>query len=112
MSDYTTKYSEITFKDIQSFRGEYPKRLWLLLLVEILGRFCFYAMCGILTILMVYQLFMLGCEALLRYGASQLFMYIFIFLGGIFADKILELKKNNIFFGGALLTIGGNALLY
>ena len=41
----------------------------------------------------------------LQYGATQAFVYAFPFIGGLFADKILGLRKS-LFWGGVLMIVG------
>jgi POT family proton-dependent oligopeptide transporter len=41
----------------------------------------------------------------LQYGATQAWVYAFTFIGGLFADKILGLRKS-LFWGGILMIIG------
>lgn len=97
---------------IQNFKGQYPKQLWYLFLVEMWERFCFYGMRGVLTIFMADQILGLALsdkEANLKYGAIQAFVYAFTFIGGIFADKILGFRKSLLF--GALVMIAGNLII-
>lgn len=104
--------SDPALEAIQNFKGQYPKQLWHLFLVEMWERFCFYGMRGVLTIFMADQLLGLALsdkEANLKYGAIQAFVYAFTFIGGIFADKILGFKKSLVF--GALVMIAGNMLI-
>jgi POT family proton-dependent oligopeptide transporter len=100
---------EYTLKNIQNFKGKYPKQLWYLFLTEMWERFCFYGMRGVLAIFMVSQLSLTDKESNLKYGAIQAFVYAFTFIGGIFADKILGFKKS-LFFGGIVM-ISGNLII-
>jgi POT family proton-dependent oligopeptide transporter len=100
---------EYTLKNIQNFKGKYPKQLWYLFLTEMWERFCFYGMRGVLAIFMVSQLSLTDKESNLKYGAIQAFVYAFTFIGGIFADKILGFKKS-LFFGGVVM-IAGNLII-
>lgn len=95
----------LTIEEIQNFKGNYPKQLWALFMVEMWERFCFYGMRGVLTVFMVDQLFLKDDAANLQYGAIQAFVYAFTFIGGIFADKILGFKKS-LFFGGIVMILG------
>ena len=95
----------ITIEKIQDFKGNYPKQLWALFMVEMWERFCFYGMRGVLTVFMVDQLFLKDDAANLQYGAIQAFVYAFTFIGGIFADKILGFRKS-LFFGGIIMILG------
>ena len=97
--------STITIEEIQDFKGNYPKQLWSLFMVEMWERFCFYGMRGVLTVFMVDQLFLKDDAANLQYGAIQAFVYAFTFIGGIFADKVLGFKKS-LFFGGIVMILG------
>jgi POT family proton-dependent oligopeptide transporter len=68
-------------------------------------RFCFYGMRGMLVVFMVGHLGMNERVANLQYGATQAWVYAFTFIGGLFADKILGLRKS-LFWGGILMIIG------
>jgi len=57
-------------------------------------RFSFYGMRGMLVFFMVHQLGLDEVESNLQYGATQAFVYAFTFIGGLFADKILGLRKS------------------
>src|SRR6185295_8210700 len=94
-----------TLEEIQSFQGKYPKQLWYLFFSEMWERFCFYGMRGMLTFFMISQLMMPEGKAQLQYGATQAFVYAFTFIGGLFADKILGLRKS-LFWGGILMIVG------
>ena len=96
---------EITLEQIQNFKGKYPKQLWYLFFSEMWERFCFYGMRGMLVIFMVGHLGMNEEVANLQYGATQAWVYAFTFIGGLFADKILGLRKS-LFLGGILMIIG------
>jgi POT family proton-dependent oligopeptide transporter len=99
----------ITLEQIQNFKGNYPKQLWYLFLVEMWERFCFYGMRGVLAVFMVDQLGLVEGKANLQYGAVQAFVYAFTFIGGIFADKVLGFKKSLLF--GGIVMILGNLLI-
>jgi POT family proton-dependent oligopeptide transporter len=60
---------------------------------------------GMLVIFMVGHLGMNEEVANLQYGATQAWVYAFTFIGGLFADKILGLRKS-LFWGGILMIIG------
>ena len=112
MIDPTTPSQVPTLEEIQNFKGNYPKQLWYLFLVEMWERFCFYGMRGVLTIFMADKLLGLALsdkDANLKYGAIQAFVYAFTFIGGIFADKILGFKKSLLF--GATVMILGNLII-
>lgn len=94
-----------TIEDIKDFKGKYPKQLWYLFFSEMWERFCFYGMRGMLVIFMVNHLSMDEEVANLQYGATQAWVYAFTFIGGLFADKILGLRKS-LFWGGILMIIG------
>jgi POT family proton-dependent oligopeptide transporter len=94
-----------TIEEIQNFKGKYPKQLWYLFFSEMWERFCFYGMRGMLVIFMVNHLMMDERTANLQYGATQAWVYAFTFIGGLFADKILGLRKS-LFWGGILMIIG------
>lgn len=98
--------SELTLEQIQTFEGKYPKQLWNLFMIEMWERFCFYGMRGMLTVFMVKQLLLNDEAANLQYGAIQAFVYAFTFIGGLFADKILGLRKSLVW-GAILMIIGG-----
>ena len=97
--------STITLEQIQNFKGKYPKQLWYLFFSEMWERFCFYGMRGMLVVFMVSHLGMNEKVANLQYGATQAWVYAFTFIGGLFADKILGLRKS-LFWGGILMIIG------
>ncbi len=92
-------------EQIQNFKGKYPKQLWYLFFSEMWERFCFYGMRGMLVVFMVGQLGMNEKIANLQYGATQAWVYAFTFIGGLFADKILGLRKS-LFWGGMLMIVG------
>ena len=94
-----------TIQDIQNFKGKYPKQLWYLFFSEMWERFCFYGMRGMLVVFMVNHLAMDEKTANLQYGATQAWVYAFTFIGGLFADKILGLRKS-LFWGGLLMILG------
>ena len=94
-----------TIEQIQNFKGKYPKQLWYLFFSEMWERFCFYGMRGMLVVFMVSHLAMDEKTANLQYGATQAWVYAFTFIGGLFADKILGLRKS-LFWGGILMIIG------
>jgi proton-dependent oligopeptide transporter, POT family len=95
----------LTIDQIQNFKGKYPKQLWYLFFSEMWERFSFYGMRGMLAVFMVSQLKMDETTANLQYGATQAWVYAFTFIGGLFADKILGLRKS-LFWGGILMIIG------
>ena len=95
----------LTIEQIQNFKGKYPKQLWYLFFSEMWERFSFYGMRGMLAVFMVSQLMMDEKTTNLQYGATQAFVYAFPFIGGLFADKILGLRKS-LFWGGLLMIIG------
>lgn len=92
-------------KQIQDFKGKYPKQLWALFFTEMWERFCFYGLRGMLTVFMVTELLINEKDANLQYGAIQAFIYAFTFIGGLFADKILGFRKS-LFWGGLLMIAG------
>lgn len=94
-----------TIEEIQNFKGKYPKQLWYLFFSEMWERFSFYGMRGMLTVFMVSQLTMNETTANLQYGATQAWVYAFTFIGGLFADKILGLRRS-LFWGGLLMIVG------
>lgn len=96
---------QLTIEEIQNFEGKYPKQLWHLFFSEMWERFSFYGMRGMLVFFMVHQLSMNEVVANLQYGATQAFVYAFTFVGGLFADKILGLRKS-LFWGGLLMIVG------
>ena len=96
---------KLTKEQIQNFKGKYPKQLWYLFFSEMWERFSFYGMRGMLAVFMVNQLMMDEKTTNLQYGATQAFVYAFPFIGGLFADKILGLRKS-LFWGGLLMIVG------
>src|SRR5690242_599767 len=104
--------AQLTLEQIQDFKGKYPKQLWYLFFSEMWERFCFYGMRGMLVLFMVDKVAGLSMKddvANLQYGATQAFVYAFTFIGGLFADKILGLRKS-LFWGGILM-IAGSCIL-
>jgi proton-dependent oligopeptide transporter, POT family len=95
----------VDLSHIQDFDGKYPKQLWYLFFSEMWERFCFYGMRGMLVVFMVSQLAMNEETANLQYGATQAWVYAFTFIGGLFADKILGLRRS-LFWGGILMIVG------
>jgi proton-dependent oligopeptide transporter, POT family len=100
-----------SIEEIQNFKGKYPKQLWYLFFSEMWERFCFYGMRGMLVVFMVNHLAMDEKTANLQYGATQAWVYAFTFIGGLFADKILGLRKS-LFWGGILMIIGSVILAF
>ncbi|WP_313807429.1 peptide MFS transporter [Flavobacterium sp.] len=94
-----------SIEQIQDFKGKYPKQLWYLFFSEMWERFSFYGMRGMLVVFMVSQLSMGEATANLQYGATQAWVYAFTFIGGLFADKILGLRRS-LFWGGLLMIVG------
>lgn len=92
-------------ESLQNFKGTYPKLLFPLFFSEMWERFCFYGMRGMLAVFMAENLGMGEVTANLQYGATQAFVYGFTFVGGLFADKILGLRRS-LFWGGILMIIG------
>ena len=88
---------ELTLEEIQNFKGKYPKQIWSLFFSEMWERFCFYGMRGMLVFFMIDQLKMAEGQSQLQYAAIQAFVYAFTFVGGLFADKILD--SGNHYFG-------------
>ena len=103
--------NQATLADIQNFKGKYPKQLWYLFFSEMWERFAFYGMRGMLVFFMTHELMMKDKEANLQYGATQAFVYAFTFIGGLFADKILGLRKS-LFWGGLLMIVGSAILAF
>lgn len=101
----------MTIEQIQDFKGKYPKQLWYLFFSEMWERFSFYGMRGMLAVFMVSQLKMDETTANLQYGATQAWVYAFTFIGGLFADKILGLRKS-LFWGGILMIVGSVILAF
>lgn len=101
----------LTLEQIQDFKGKYPKQLWYLFFSEMWERFSFYGMRGMLAVFMVSQLKMDETTANLQYGATQAWVYAFTFIGGLFADKILGLRKS-LFWGGILMIVGSVILAF
>jgi len=66
---------------------------------------------GMLVVFMVSHLAMDEKTANLQYGATQAWVYAFTFIGGLFADKILGLRKS-LFWGGILMIIGSLILAF
>ena len=79
--------------------GRMPRQIPYIIGNEACERFSFYGMRGMLAVFMVSQLNMDETTANLQYGATQAWVYAFTFIGGLFADKILGLRKS-LFWGG------------
>lgn len=105
------QHQQQTLSEIQDFKGKYPKQLWYLFFSEMWERFSFYGMRGMLVYFMVYEMLMKEDVAQLQYGATQAFVYAFTFIGGLFADKILGLRKS-LFWGGILMIVGSCILAF
>ena len=101
-----TEQQVAELNQIQSFQGKYPRQLWHLFMIEMWERFCFYGMRGMLAVFMVEQLKLSEPDANRQYGAIQAFIYAFTFIGGLFADKILGLRKSLVW-GAIMMIIGG-----
>src|SRR3989344_6905465 len=97
--------TDTSLEEIQNFKGKYPKQLWYLFFSEMLERFSFYGMRGMLVVFMTTKLAMNEEVANLQYGATQAFVYAFTFVGGLLADRILGYRKS-LFWGGLLMIVG------
>lgn len=100
---------------IYNNRHLHPKALFVLFFAEMWERFSYYGMRALLMLYMVKVLFeSLGTGAADTraygiYGSYTAMVYLFPFIGGILADKILGFRKA-IIFGGILMMAGHFAL--
>src|SRR6185436_4432542 len=94
-----------TLEEIQSFKGKYPKQLYLLFFTEMWERFTFYGNRALLLLFMVNYLHFDDVKGNIIYGAYQSLIYAMPVLGGMLADKILG-QRRSIIWGGILLAVG------
>lgn len=94
-----------TLEEIQSFKGKYPKQLYLLFFTEMWERFTFYGNRALLILFMVNYLHFDDVKGNIIYGVYQSLIYAMPVLGGMLADKILG-QRRSIIWGGVLLAIG------
>lgn len=97
--------SSATLEEIQSFKGKYPKQLYLLFFTEMWERFTFYGNRALLILFMVNYLHFDDVKGNIIYGVYQSLIYAMPVLGGMLADKILG-QRRSIIWGGVLLAIG------
>lgn len=106
----------LTLAEIQSFKGKYPKQIYVLFFTEMWERFTFYGMRALLIVFMTSQLTQAGmglnfpdAKANLTYGAYQALVYTMPVFGGILADRLLGFRRS-ILWGGILMVIGNFTL--
>lgn len=98
-----------TLDEIQSFKGKYPKQLWILFFTEMWERFTFYGMRALLMLFMTSQMHFDDAKANLTYGAYQAFVYTMPLWGGWLADRLIGQRKS-VLLGGILMAIGNFTL--
>lgn len=98
-----------TIEQIQSFKGKYPKQLFLLFFTEMWERFTFYGMRALLILFMVSQLSYPDEKANLIYGSYQALVYAMPVFGGMLADRLMGFRRA-IVWGGILMMIGNFTL--
>jgi proton-dependent oligopeptide transporter, POT family len=94
-----------TLEEIQSFKGKYPKQLWMLFFAEMWERFTFYGMRALLMLFMTQQMHFEDNKANLTYGAYQAFVYTMPLWGGWLADRLIG-QRIAILWGGIMMAIG------
>ena len=92
-------------------RKTHPGALFVLFAAEMWERFSYYGMRALLTLYMAKVLFvdmgqsMADTKALAIYGSYTSMVYLFPFIGGMVADKILGFRRT-IVIGGVLMMLG------
>lgn len=99
----------LTLQEIQSFKGKYPKQLYLLFMTEMWERFTFYGMRALLILFMTKELTFADEKANLTYGAYQALVYAMPVFGGMLADRLMGFRRA-IVWGGILMAIGNFTL--
>ena len=102
---------QISIQEIQSFKGKYPKQLYLLFFTEMWERFTFYGMRALLILYMTKVFHYGDAKANLIYGTQQSLIYAMMIFGGLLADKILGYRKS-ILWGGILMIFGSFMLAF
>ena len=109
---------QLSIQEIQSFKGKYPKQLYLLFFTEMWERFTFYGMRTLLVAYMISAFHFTETKAYLIYGTQQSLIYAMMIFGGLLADKILGCRKSILWggilmvFGSFLLAVRGEAFFY
>lgn len=102
----------LTIDEIQSFKGKYPKQLYLLFMTEMWERFTFYGMRALLILFMTsgysFPKFE-DAKANLTYGAYQALVYTMPVFGGMLADRLMGFRRA-IVWGGILMVLGNFTL--
>lgn len=109
---------QLSIQEVQSFKGKYPKQLYLLFFTEMWERFTFYGMRTLLVLYMISAFHFSETKAYLIYGTQQSLIYAMMIFGGLLADKILGFRKSILWggilmvFGSFLLAVRGEAFFY
>ncbi len=94
-----------TIEEIQSFKGKYPKQLYLLFFAEMWERFSFYGMRALLLAYMVSQLHYDDPKAYAILGSYAALVYTMPMFGGFMADRFIGYQRA-VIFGGILMSLG------
>lgn len=89
----------------ESYKGKYPKQLYLLFFAEMWERFSFYGMKALLLAYMVTQLKFDEPKGYAILGSYAALVYTMPMLGGMMADRFLGYRRA-VMFGGILMSIG------
>ena len=109
---------QLSIQEIQSFKGKYPKQLYLLFFTEMWERFTFYGMRTLLVAYMISAFHFTETKAYLIYGTQQSLIYAMMIFGGLLADKILGCRTSILWggilmvFGSFMLAVRGEAFFY
>ena len=88
-----------------SYKGKYPKQLYLLFFAEMWERFSFYGMKALLLTYMVTQLKFDEPKGYAILGSYAALVYTMPMFGGMMADRFLGYRRA-VMFGGILMSIG------
>jgi proton-dependent oligopeptide transporter, POT family len=94
-----------SLEQIQTFKGKYPKQLYLLFFTEMWERFMFYGNRALLLLFMVNYMKFDDVKGNLIYGTYQSLIYAVPVFGGLLADKLLG-QRRSIIWGGLLMALG------
>ena len=89
----------------ESYKGKYPKQLYLLFFAEMWERFSFYGMKALLLAYMVTELKFDEPKGYAILGSYAALVYTMPMLGGMMADRFLGYRRA-VMFGGILMSIG------
>ncbi|TAL41237.1 MAG: MFS transporter [Chitinophagaceae bacterium] len=88
-----------------TFKGKYPKQLYLLFFAEMWERFSFYGMKALLLAYMVTQLKFDEPKGYAILGSYAALVYTMPMFGGMMADRFLGYRRA-VMFGGILMSMG------